>query len=43
MLEVADNISTIDTSLVLGDMTGFLHVQTDNKFYIEYSETNDIR
>lgn len=46
MLEIADggdNIDTINLGLILGDKSGYLHIQYKQKFYIEFDKFSVLR
>jgi hypothetical protein len=46
MLEIAnggDNIKTINLGLILGDKSGYLHIQNKQKFYVEFDAYSVLR
>ena len=47
MLEIedgpSDTVSSVSIHTVLGDSTGFLHLQSDDRFYVEFSPYESVR
>ena len=43
MIEIDDPIEVINLPLILGDKTGFLHIQDRDTFFVEFAEYETIR